>query len=233
MLHGWNLTSEKFQPLIHELRRNGFQAEATDLPGFGESAMPKKELYLDDYVNFVEELIQKKKWKNAIIIGHSFGGRIAIKLAANKPGYLRAVVLTGAPGYSPVPKLKIIFYLFLAKLGNKVFAPPVLSNIREISRKFLYKIAKAQDFYNTDRNMRNTFRNIVNQDLKGLLPDISIPTLIIWGTDDQITPVWIGKKMAHDISCSVLKLIPNARHGVPWTHPEEFTIALNNFLQTV
>lgn len=230
ILHGWNLNAEKFQPLTRELKENGYTVEAIDLPGFGSSNRPNKPYYLSDYVNFVDNYIASKKWKEVIIIGHSFGGRVSLKLASLNPQYLKALILTGTPGYNPVSKYKIVFFVTLAKIGNTIFSLPLLNIIQEQARRLLYKTARANDFYNTDKNMRDTFKNIVNENLEQYVSKISVPTLLIWGENDQITPLWIGKKMEKVMNNGKLEIVSNARHGVPWTHPKEFVQYTKDFL---
>jgi len=230
ILHGWNLNAAKFALLTDKLQKKGYQAEAIDLPGFGKTVIPDKPYHLSDYVDFVDSYIKKKRWEAVIIIGHSFGGRIAIKLAAQNPPYLKALILSGAPGYNPVPKYKIIFFLTLAKIGNTVFALPILRNVKALSRHLLYRAARATDFYNTDKNMRDTFKNVIKEELDDYMKKIQIPTLLIWGENDLIVPLYIAKKMSQTISRARLEIIKNSRHGVPWTHPKEFVESINKFL---
>ena len=80
ILHGWNLSAEKFRPLQRELEKQRYKVYGMDLPGFGKAVMPKKPLFLSDYVTFVASYLKSKKIDRAVIIGHSFGGRVAIKL---------------------------------------------------------------------------------------------------------------------------------------------------------
>lgn len=231
ILHGWNLSAERFLPLSKELEKRGYKVLCPDLPGFGKSEVPRKPLYLSDYVKFVENYIEKNKLKEVILIGHSFGGRISIKLAALNPIYLRTLILTGAPGLIPVPKVKIRFFLILAKLGKLIFSLPVLISARGLFRRFLYKIANASDYYNTNDNMLEAFQNIVNESLTPYLSQINTPTLLIWGSEDEMVPVYIAEKMIKIIKNSKLVIIPQTRHGVLWTHPKEFANEVEKFLK--
>ncbi len=230
ILHGWNLNAEKFKPLEEELEKRGYQVFCFDLPGFGQSNIPDKPLTLSDYVSYIENFLKKKKIPKIILIGHSFGGRISIKFAAKNPGLLKALILTGAPGLNPVPKIKILFFLILSKVGNWLFSIPLLSYFKNIARAFLYKAAKATDFYNSHPSMRQTFKNIVLEELSQYLRQIKTPTLLIWGEEDQIVPIGIAQKMNKLIKKSQLVIIPNARHGVPWTNSKEFTNKVEVFL---
>jgi|SRR3989338_10110148 len=233
VLHGWNLSSEKFSPLINALKEKGYIVEAVDLPGFGKSKIPERAYFLSDYMKFVEDYIVQKKWKEAVIIGHSFGGRIGIKLASQHPEFLKALILTGAPGFNPVPRFKILFFSTLAKLGNSVFALPLVKNIKALSRHLLYRAANAMDFYTTNINMQDTFKNVVAEDLSPYLSKITVPTLLIWGENDLIVPLDIGKRMEKIISRAKLVSIPDARHGVPWTHAEEFSNFVKKFIESL
>lgn len=233
ILHGWNLNAAKFLPLEKELIGRGYQVFCPDLPGFGSAEIPDKPYHLSDYVSFMVNYFKERKLPKAILIGHSFGGRIAIKLAAEYPELVHALILTGAPGLNPVPRLKILFFLYLAKTGNVILSLPVLSSIKNQSRKLLYKTAKATDFYNTDKNMRETFKNIVREEPKMYLKDIAAPTLLLWGEKDQIVPPSVAQKMSGLIAHSKLIQVPNAKHGVPWTHPGEFADEVTGFLKKI
>lgn len=222
-----------FEPLINELKLRNFKVFCPDLPGFGQSEKPSKPLYLSDYVSFVDRYLKTSKLRDIILIGHSFGGRIAIKLAANNYTRIKSLILTGTPGINPVPRTKKVFFNILSKIGNMLFAIPIFSSFKNQARKILYKLAAASDFYNTDEALRQTFKNIVAEDLSLYLKDVKIPTLLIWGEDDSIVPVDIASRMSKLIPQAQLITIPNARHGVPWTHPKLFVDAMAKFLSNL
>lgn len=233
ILHGWNLSAAKFLPLQREFNNRGYKTYCIDLPGFGSTCKPENPLYLSDYVKFVKDFLQKEKIDKIIIIGHSFGGRIAVKMGAENPKFLNTLILTGVPGIVPVRKSKILFFLYLAKFGNILFSLPLLSFFKITARKFLYRIASATDFYNTNDNLRETFKNIVKENLEPYLAQIQMPTLLLWGRDDGLVPIGVAEKMNKIIKNSKLVIINNARHGVPWTHPKEFTEEIEKFLASV
>lgn len=230
ILHGWNLSALKFVPLQDELRKRGYNSICIDLPGFGSTDKPKNPLYLSDYVKYVIDFLQRQQIKKVVLIGHSFGGRIGIKLASENPQLLRALILTGTPGITPVPRSQVVIFIFLSKLGKIIFSLPLLSLFQKNARKLIYRLAKASDFYNTDQEMRETFKNIVKENLTPYLPKINIPTLLLWGSEDKLVPVKIAEKMKEMIYASRLVIIKNARHGLPWTHPDEFAKAVEKFV---
>lgn len=231
ILHGWNLSGRKFLPLVQELEKIGYKVYCPDLPGFGKTKPPKTSWFLSNYADFVKKFLEKNKSSKIILIGHSFGGRIAIKFAAQNPNLIAALVLTGTPGINPVPKVKVQFFLIVAKMGKLFFSLPVLSSLRDLFRKFLYKVASASDYYDTNDQMLGTFRNTVRESLLPHISKINIPTLLLWGGEDKMVPVTIAYKMNNIIKNSKLVVINNAKHGVPWTHPKEFTVEVEKFLE--
>lgn len=233
ILHGWNLSAAKFDSLVKELERRGHKVICFDLPGFGKENIPDRPWNLSDYVSFVEKKLNSANIKKVILIGHSFGGRIGIKLAAGNPKLLYALVLTGTPGINPVPKVKVSLFLFSAKIGNVIFSLPILSIFKNKVRHLLYRVARATDFYNTDKKMRETFKNIIKEDLISYLKKITTPTLLLWGKKDMIVPVKIAGEMLKFINKAKLSVIPEARHGLPWTHPKIFAEKVDTFIAKI
>lgn len=231
ILHGWNLSASKFLSLTTEFKKRGYKIYCPDLPGFGKAKLSKKSWFLSDYTDYTKNLLAKNKLNKIIFIGHSFGGRIGIKFAAQNPDLLQALILTGAPGINPVPTIKVQLFLVLAKLGKLVFSLPFLSPAKDLFRKFLYNTANSSDYYHTNDYMLETFRNTVKETLIPYMSQINTPTLLLWGSEDKIIPLSIAQRMQNIIKNSKLEIINNARHGVPWTHPKEFADEVENFLQ--
>lgn len=230
ILHGWNLSASKFMPLQQEFRQRGYKVYCLDLPGFGLAGFPAKSLHLSDYVIVVKKFLAKNNIEKVIVIGHSFGGRIGIKLGVEKPAFIQALVLTGTPGINPVPRIKTIFFLLLSKIG-KVILSFASQSFKDNAQKFIYRIARASDYCTTREEMRETFKNIIGKDLKPFLSRLNIPTLLLWGREDRIVPVKIAQKMNKLINNSKLVVIQDARHGLPWTHAKIFADEVENFIR--
>lgn len=233
ILHGWNLSRKKFDPLKITLERYHYRVFYIDLPGFGKTVKPEKPLFLSDYTNYVIDYLKKMKLSKINLIGHSFGGRIAIKLAYSNPELLNTLILIGTPGINPVSKTKITLFLFLAKIGKLLFLISPLSYFQNIARKILYRIAKATDYYNTDVRLKETFKNVIREELKPYLMKIKIPTLLLWGREDTIVPFKLAETMSTLIINSKLRSIPGTKHGLPWTHPEIAAREIHSFLSTI
>src|SRR3990167_6771192 len=138
ILHGWNLSSERYQPLIRALRKKRYRVIAPDFPGFGTAMLPSRVFALDDYVTFTADFIKKNNMKKPIVIGHSFGGRVGIKLAGTKKSLISGLVLTGVPGVRFASKAKLSFFLIAAKVGGLVFSLPGSESGRFLPGKRLH-----------------------------------------------------------------------------------------------
>lgn len=233
ILHGWGLSGKRFLPLAGVLKKNGYQVFAPDFPGFGESELPSRPFTLSDYVNFLDQYIQKKRLDNYVLIGHSFGGRVTLKYCTQNREGLRGIILTGTPGFTPVAKRKLFFFIFLAKAGKLFFSFWPLSVVQEKMRAWYYYIVGAKEFYRAQGVMRDTFKLIVSEELLEAMHGVRVPTLLVWGELDQITPMWIARKMHPEIASSKLVIIPNHGHGVPLKDPKIFVKHITPFLRTL
>ncbi len=121
-LHGWRSNKEAWGNIIQKLRvtGDGLQVYAIDLPGFGSSPVPKGDWGVEDYANLVAEFIGKLDLKNVVVIGHSFGGRVGIKLASLRIDLVKKLILVDAAGFvSSSPKKSTLG--FAAKIVKPIF----------------------------------------------------------------------------------------------------------------
>lgn len=231
ILHGWNLSGARFSPLVSVLRKKGFAVFAPDLPGFGKEPPPDKPWHVVNYAEFLKEYCDHNHIRCPVIIGHSFGGRVALKFAQLYPDKLCALMLTGTPGFSPVAKKKLIFFLVLAKIGSLLFALPPLNLFSDWARRWLYYAAGAREFFRAEGSMRQTFKNIVQDDLVAAMESIRVPCLLLWGEYDVIVPQVIAYRMREVIPHATLNIIPEHDHGVPFKEPEVFAQYIEEYLR--
>ncbi len=231
ILHGWNLSGKRFEALSELLRASGHRVFAPDLPGFGAEPPPAKPWHVVDYAEFLQSYIEKNRIHRPVIIGHSFGGRVALKFSQLYPDAVRALILTGTPGFSPVPTKKLMFFLVVSKIGGMLFALPMLNLMADRARRFLYYLAGAREFIRAEGTMGQTFKYVVQDDLTSAMAAIKIPCLLVWGEFDVIVPVSIARRMQESITTAVLKVIPEEDHGVPFKHPKIFMSYIKDFLR--
>lgn len=233
ILHGWGLSSKRFEVLGAALRKKGYNVFVPDFPGFGETSAPPIPYSLSHYVEFLKMYIRKNKLNDVVLIGHSFGGRVSLKYCMDSPKELRALVLTGTPGFTPVPRKKLMVFILLAKVGKFFFSLWPFSLLQEKIRLWYYWLVGAREFYRAEGVMRETFKLIVQEDLTPTMARVAVPCLLVWGSLDQITPVWIARKMHECIRGSQLVVIADRDHGVPFKDPATFISHIEPFLKKI
>lgn len=222
ILHGWNLSAKPYSHLAELLQKKGYQIYIPDFPGFGKNMNLPRVLTLKDYQDFLFNYLKNKNIVKPIIVGHSFGGRVAIVAACADPDEFSGLILTGVPGFLSVPTLKVYLFLLIAKAGKLLFKLPIINKLSIVARRVLYKAAGATDYYRAEGMMRETFKKIIAQDLTSAMKQIVYPTLLVWGEKDNITPVWIGRKMTKLIPNSRLVVVSNVGHSFIYKNPDRF-----------
>lgn len=218
ILPGWGETRKTFSYMIGFLK-NYFTVYIIDYPGFGNSPMPNKDLTIYDYSELIYDLIKENNIIDPILIGHSFGGRIITTLLGYYNYTFKNIIYMNSAGIKPkktlVKTIKTIIYKSLKKIGC------ILPNkYKKVFLQFLFSKFASVDYKNLSINMMQTFKNIVNEDLKPYLKNIKAKTLIIWGSEDESTPVKDGYTMNKLIPNSELIVIEKTNHFTYLEKPE-------------
>lgn len=188
LLHGWLATLETMRPIANNLCKN-FKVYLVDVIGFGKSQLPEHPLKTDDFGDFLKEFTEKLNIKNPILIGHSNGGRIIINAVGRGLVSAKKIVLIDSAGIKP--KRSLTYYLKVAFYKTGKFFLNLLPNTKAI-KKFKEKIRNhvgSEDYKTSANVLKETMKIIVNEDLQYLLPKISVPTLLFWGSLDTATPI--------------------------------------------
>lgn len=222
-LHGWGRTGDDFMPLIDSLEEN-YRMIAIDFPGHGESDEPDGDLSLDGIAKTVEQLFKELNIEDPILVCHSFGARIAIKLAAS--GLItNKLIFTGGAGIEQKPlsfKIKVLHYKFMKILVKTPFYKQYQTDLLANSGSADYKSASA--------TMKRVMSLAVSEDLTSSLPKITNPTLLFWGEEDDATPLWHGQLMNEKISNSTFISKPNLSHYAFLEASEEFNQTVKQFI---
>jgi pyruvate dehydrogenase E2 component (dihydrolipoamide acetyltransferase) len=217
-LHGWGGSKKSFDPLREALKDRNIEVLTPDLPGFGDEPEPNRPWNTDDYASWVIEYIQNSKFKiqnsKFLLLGHSHGGRIAIKLVANHMLPIDHLFLCAAAGIRHPRHFKRITGLILAKAGKVLLSLPGLHKLEPLGKKFLYKLVRVHDYEKASDIMRQALINVSAEDLRPLLSKIDVPTEIFWGKDDGMTPYGDALIMKSEIPNSVLHSYEGVRHAV-------------------
>lgn len=229
LLHGWGSSCDVYTAIINTL--GGLcRFVAPDFPGCGKSGTMAEPWDIKDYADFVLEFIQKAGLNNPVIVGHSHGGRVCMYLAGNGLLNPPKIILLDSAGLIPKKSLKQKFRAQSFKTIKKVLTLPV---IRNHSQGLLNK---ARAYYGSaDYNaappvLRKTLVNLVNTDLRHLLPNIKAPTLLIWGDNDTATPLSDAKTIESLIPDAGLCVIKGTGHFSFCERPAEAIAIIKSFL---
>ena len=216
LLHGWGQNIEMMKP-IGDNFSDRFRITILDLPGFGESDEPKNTWKIDDYELLLEEFIEKLKIKKPIMIGHSFGGRLAIRYSARNT--IEKLVLFGSPciRVQEALPLKVRLLKSLKKL-------PGMNSFGEYMKKYI----GSRDYKAASPVMRQTLVEVVNEDLSKYAKEIEEPTLLIWGENDTEAPVAEAKELEKIMLDAALIILPGSHYAYLENLQQVINI-LNNF----
>ena len=210
ILPGWGDTRKTFQYLTDYLS-NYFTVYIIDYPGFGNSKFPNRNLTIFDYSDLIYEFIKGNNLDDPILIGHSFGGRIITILTGYYHYKFSNIILMDSAGIKPKKTirgmLKQLNYNILKKLGNIVS-----KKYRKKYYQKIFTIFASIDYKNLNQNMHETFKNIINTDLKDYLKYINSRVLLIWGNKDTSTPLKDAITMNKSIKNSELIVIDKVGH---------------------
>ncbi|MBQ4049047.1 MAG: alpha/beta hydrolase [Clostridia bacterium] len=202
VMHGWGGSHKTTKCIYELLGKWNYDVINIDFPGFGDSDEPK-DFGIYDYAQVVQDLAKKLKLNSVTLVGHSFGGRVALILA-NKP-WVKRIVLIDSAGIKPrrtlTYRLNILKYK-RAKRKNKD-----LSNFG------------SSDYRALNDNMKGIFVRVVNEHLDGYAKKINKPCCIFWGKNDYETPFYMAKKLNKYIKNSKLFLLD----GGHYSYIDDFT----------
>ncbi len=226
VLHGWGCEIKTVMPIV-DLLKHCFRVTTLDLPGFGETDSPMEPWDSYDYEAFTYAFIKQLGIKKTSLIGHSHGGRISILLAANYPEIVDKVVLIDSAGLIPKRRLKYYFKVYSFKIAKKCYR---LVNRKQDALDKFYRRFGSEDYQNASGVMRQTMVKVVNDTLLSHLKQIQSPTLLIWGENDDATPLYMAKHMEKEIQDSGLVVIKNAGHYSYLDDYHTFKLVLKHFL---
>ena len=228
LMHGWgcNLTTVAS---INNLLTPGFRVYNIDFPGFGKSTEPTTVWGVDDYAVMMEEFMRREGIVDPILIGHSFGGRVAIVLGSRNK--IHKIILVDAAGVKPRRSLRYYLKVYSYKAVRHTL-PLLVGRIRaeDLLNRYRKKVGSS-DYSNASPRMRQIMSRVVNEDLCHLMPKIACPTLLIWGALDTATPVSDARKMERLIPDAGLVVFEGVGHYSFLENPLQFAAVVNSFLE--
>ena len=230
MLHGWGSSQKDFQPLIDELG-SSYRIITIDLPGFGQSERPNEVWGVENYTQFTKDFLEQINQKNIeAVVGHSFGGRVAIYGVGYGILHPKKLILLGAAGIRHNQSLRNRAYKIVAKLGKAFFSIPMIGRFRSQAKNRLYDMADAQDYISSSE-MRDIFVRVINKDLRAEASQIDLATLLVWGSEDSDSPINDARIFNKLIPGSKLFILQNAGHYVHVDQSRQVARIMREFLR--
>lgn len=218
-LHGYGANKECFLPQINYFSRF-YRVTAFDFWGFGQSEGLKEPWSVSDYALQTQKLLSNLNISRPHVIAHSFGARVAIKLASQSQTVFDKMVLTGAAGVI----LNRSFSYHVKILSYRI--------VKKLFPDYAQEHFGSKEYRTLSPVMRESYKKIVNEDLRSCARNIKNPVLFIYGAEDKTTPVKAGKLYAASVSDSHLEVMPRCGHFAFLDDITLFNQITEEFLET-
>ena len=232
LLHGWGSNLTLFAAVAQALAVK-YTVVSLDFPGCGGSDEPAEPWGMDEYAGFTSDFIATFGPDQVIVLGHSHGGRVGIRLATDPdlPFTVTKLILVDSAGI--LPKRSLLYHVRVRsyKLGKKVLTWGPVKRVFPDALATLQHNLGSDDYAAASPVMRASLVKVVNSDLEPLLAKITAETLLVWGADDTATPVTDGQTMEKAIPGSGLVVLPKAGHYSFLDQAYTFRRVLESFLQ--
>jgi pimeloyl-ACP methyl ester carboxylesterase len=216
ILHGWGSNSDRWAPVAEKIAEKGFCVYVPDLPGFGKSDALPVPWDTNKYIDWIEKFVAELNLGEFYLLGHSFGGALASKMAVKHVQDVKKLFLVSAACVRKKTTGKKFSKVFSKVIKIFYFVP-----YYAFFRKAIYKfIIRKSDYVYVEGIMKSTYLNVISEDLSFHLPFIKVPTIIIWGDKDEYTPIQEGYFIEKQIRKSKIIVIPGAGHDLNRKQPE-------------
>ncbi|HLJ07433.1 MAG TPA: alpha/beta hydrolase [Acidimicrobiia bacterium] len=218
-LHGWARSHRDFARVLSPAEGTPLDAVALDLPGFGAAPPPPEPWGSRDYAALVAEILPEMD-RPVVILGHSFGGRVAIQLASERPGDVAGLVLTGVPLRRANPAARPALRFRLARRLH------TLGLVSEPRMEALRQRFGSSDYRAAQGVMRPVLVRVVNEHYEDVLSALRCPVNLVWGEDDHVAPLEIARAVAEQLGDAPITVVPGAGHMTPLTAPDVLRAAV-------
>ena len=213
-LHGYLSCKESFYPQIGYFSRH-FRVTAPDFPGFGKSDRIPAAWSVGDYADWLEGFFKEQGIVFPYVIAHSFGGRVALKCLAR--GLIDRAVLTGCAG---IVKKRTMAYRI--RVGGYRL-------VKRVSPRFAEAHFGSREYRSLSPLMRESYKKIVNEDLREEAGRIARPVLYLYGERDKETPLSSGRILHECTAGSKLAVFKGCGHFAHLEEPLLFNLAAEEF----
>ena len=221
-LHGWARRGSDFAASLQ-----GFSFIALDLPGFGATPAPTTAIGAAGYARAIEPVLGEFP-DRVVLVGHSFGGRVAVHLAVNRPDRVKGLILTGVPLLLRPTKRKSPATFRVARWAARLGLIPA-STMERLRRRY-----GSADYRAAEGIMRQILVTAVNESYEEQLAQLALPVELLWGADDAEVPVGVAERAAALLTAagSEVRFVvePGVGHLLPVTAPAKLHRAVEEMI---
>jgi pimeloyl-ACP methyl ester carboxylesterase len=220
-LHGWARSHRDFDAVVAGDGSGPLPALALDLPGFGASPPPPGAWGAEDYAELVGSVLRAMETP-VVVLGHSFGGRVALHLAVQRPEVVEALVLTGAPMLHPLGRRRArpaLAYRVTRRLHSlRLVSDAAMEASRQRFGSADYRAAQGV--------MRDVLVRAVNETDEVQLDSVRCPVHLVWGGDDTAAPLEVAERALARLALGDLAVHPGVGHLTPLLIPSALRAAV-------
>ncbi|MCU1489391.1 MAG: hypothetical protein JWM85_796 [Acidimicrobiaceae bacterium] len=216
-LHGWARSRSDFAALLAD---SGHAALAIDLPGFGDSPPPPETWGSAQYARALEPVLTTCA-ERVLVVGHSFGGRVALHLATQHPDRLAGLVLTGVPLYKPqgrAPRPALSYRVIRALSRAGLLSSERLEAARRRHGSADYRAAVGV--------VRDVLVRVLAEHYDAEIAEISCPVELVWGDEDNVVPLEVPERAVTAFANAHLDVVTGVDHFLPLRAPGALESAL-------
>lgn len=229
MLHGWGANAALMLSPAERLHTLGHPVYFIDLPGFGDTSAPSIPWSVFDYANFVIAFCDALALDRVHIVGHSFGGRLGLILGSDHAQRIGKLALVDAAGVPPRRNLLASARLTVYKIiRDGLYRVGARTPADRLRQRYNARYGSA-DFQAVSGVMRETFKQVIAADLRPYARRVTCPALLIWGSDDADTPLWMGQMLEKLIPDAGLIVFDGAGHYSYLERTAEFVRIVDHF----
>ncbi len=218
-LHGYLSNKESFYYQIDFLAKNGYRVIAPDMPAFGQSSQIVTAWAVGDYARWLRDFMTAKGLDGCNVVAHSFGARVIFKLLAENQELVKKLIITGGAGLvkprSPAYMRRIKWY----------------RRVKKLFPRYAEKHFGSEEYRTLSPLMKESYKLIVNEDLRGCAAKVSAPTLLIYGKNDTVTPPTEEGEIFHSLIAGSRLEIIEGGHFCFSENSERFNELLLEFLR--
>ena len=228
---GWGTNFEMYEVVANAIS-DEYRVILFDFPGFGKTKEPEESWSVEQYASFFLDFLHALDVEEVTLIGHSYGGRVIIEVASNelfKPN-VEKIVLVDSAGVMPQRSSSANAKTKAFKAWKKFITLPAIHALFPEVIDFWISKQGSEDYRNASPVMKGALVKAVNYDQQHLMAAIAAPTLLIWGENDDATPVSDGKAMEEKFQDASLVVMPGCGHFSYADDPKKFVSILRAFL---